>query len=732
MAAGSIIFDLLLRTSSFTTDSQRAEKRLKEMKKEAEDFGKAFGAVVVAGMAAATYAIKESINAMDDLSKAAQSVGTTTEALSALRYAADLSGVGAEQLDKALVKLSSQSPETAKALSVMGLSAKDANGNLKDSGVLLGEIAGKFAGYSDGANKTALAVSLFGEKIGAKMIPLLNAGEKGLADMSAEAAALGIVIDGDTAKAAEAFNDNLSRLGYSAKGLAASVATELLPVLNDLTEELVASAKTGGVGAIFGDAAKVALQTVIVLASDVIFVFKGIGTEIGGIAAQLAALGRGDLEGFSAIGKAMKEDAAKARAELDAFQARIMGLGKVAGEAAVAAGGVAAPMVAAFDDEAKRAKKRLEDIKKEAEEAAKAYSRLVDEGKQLTESVQTPAEKLKSTTTRVDALATIGVINPETQQRATKEAQAVYDEYVRKQREMLTQGLLSEEAEVRASYERRKQMILSLTEATEAEKAQATASLTEQMDVELQQAQYKRYSDLLSEEERVTKEYMERKRKIEDDGALAEDQRTAYLISLGKKYHDEMDKLDEADLKKRNELQQAQMAMVTEGFSNAADVAKAFAGEQSKEYQALFAMSKAFAIADITVKQTQAIAKAWGENNYWTAIGLTVGLAAQFAGLLSSANSTSFGGTRADGGSVNAGRSYLVGERGPEIFSPSEGGRIIPNNAMGGTTINVSVTDSGTKASSGASDSRELGRKIGDAVRAVIIEEKRPNGLLAA
>lgn len=52
-----------------------------------------------------------------------------------------------------------------------------------------------------------------------------------------------------------------------------------------------------------------------------------------------------------------------------------------------------------------------------------------------------------------------------------------------------------------------------------------------------------------------------------------------------------------------------------------------------------------------------------------------------------------FGGGRASGGSVTAGTTYLVGERGAELFTPNTSGSIIPNNALGGsgTTINLTV-----------------------------------------
>jgi hypothetical protein len=43
-----------------------------------------------------------------------------------------------------------------------------------------------------------------------------------------------------------------------------------------------------------------------------------------------------------------------------------------------------------------------------------------------------------------------------------------------------------------------------------------------------------------------------------------------------------------------------------------------------------------------------------------------------------------FGGARADGGSVTGGKTYLVGERGPELFTAGRTGTITPNDAMGG------------------------------------------------
>lgn len=63
-----------------------------------------------------------------------------------------------------------------------------------------------------------------------------------------------------------------------------------------------------------------------------------------------------------------------------------------------------------------------------------------------------------------------------------------------------------------------------------------------------------------------------------------------------------------------------------------------------------------------------------------------------------------FGGGRATGGAVTQGTAYMVGERGPELFVPNTSGSIVPNNALGGNTINISV--------SGAIDPESTARQI--------------------
>lgn len=73
------------------------------------------------------------------------------------------------------------------------------------------------------------------------------------------------------------------------------------------------------------------LEAVSVLAANLAFVFKSIGREIGGIAAQVVALARGDFKAVGFIGEEMKRDAEEARKALDKFEKQVLsGEGRIA------------------------------------------------------------------------------------------------------------------------------------------------------------------------------------------------------------------------------------------------------------------------------------------------------------------------------------------------------------------------------------------------------------------
>jgi hypothetical protein len=86
---------------------------------------------------------------------------------------------------------------------------------------------------------------------------------------------------------------------------------------------------------------------------------------------------------------------------------------------------------------------------------------------------------------------------------------------------------------------------------------------------------------------------------------------------------------------------------------------------------------------------------------------------------ISNAISGAFGGFRAEGGSVTAGKAYVVGEQGAEMFVPSSNGTIVPNGGMGGSTINITVN--------GAIDAEGTARTIVD-----VLNRSNARGTLGA
>jgi hypothetical protein len=86
------------------------------------------------------------------------------------------------------------------------------------------------------------------------------------------------------------------------------------------------------------------------------------------------------------------------------------------------------------------------------------------------------------------------------------------------------------------------------------------------------------------------------------------------------------------------------------------------------------------------------------------------------------------GGGRALGGNVNAGTSYLVGERGAEIFTPNMNGSITPNDAMGGVTVNQTFNIQTGVAQTVRTEIQSMMPRIMEATKAAVADSKRRGG----
>lgn len=294
-------------TGSFDTDidrsSRKAEKRLRQMEQE---FTKTFKQVAVAGAAAAAgvaLITKQQIDLADRMAKLAQTTGMSVEQLSSLELAAELAGVSLDEMATGMGRLARTASDATRGLktaqdafSAVGISVTDESGNLRSLDDLLGDVADAFSKMEDGTAKAAVAQELFG-RAGAKMIPLLNQGRAGLAAAREEAEALGLVLDADTAAAAERFNDNLTRVEFAAKGAARELAEGLLPHLDFLSEQLVTAAKDGDSFVETGDNIGEAIRVIAGAAVGAWASIKALGIGFVSLATAAEALLRFDTDG---------------------------------------------------------------------------------------------------------------------------------------------------------------------------------------------------------------------------------------------------------------------------------------------------------------------------------------------------------------------------------------------------------------------------------------------------
>ena len=86
---------------------------------------------------------------------------------------------------------------------------------------------------------------------------------------------------------------------------------------------------------------------------------------------------------------------------------------------------------------------------------------------------------------------------------------------------------------------------------------------------------------------------------------------------------------------------------------------------------------------------------------------------------------------KAEGGPVMKGGSYLVGERGPEMFSPGVSGMITPNEMLGGSTNVVVNVDASGSSVEGDGQGQQFGEALATAIQLEIVKQKRSGGLLA-
>jgi len=189
---------------------------------------------------------------------------------------------------------------------------------------------------------------------------------------------------------------------------------------------------------------------------------------------------------------------------------------------------------------------------------------------------------------------------------------------------------------------------------------------------------------------------------------------------------------------------------VSQGFDGLANLAAGAAGRSSGAYQAMFALSKGFAVAQAGLNLQLALSQALADPTKLTTGQKIAGyaqIAAAGGSLLSTIGSISYGGGREHGGPVSGSSMYRVGEGGkPEIFKASNGsqymipgdnGKVISNSDLGGMSSGaggISMTfqfDIQTTGGIDEATQKQMARMMQTVAIRTIQDQQRPRGLLS-
>lgn len=434
-------------------DSAQFSKGLKEADTRIASFAKSaaagFAAVAAAATAAAYAmgtAIRGVINDADELAKMSQKIGISVEELSRFKYMADLSGMSLESFATGVRRLSTTISEAfagkataaTQTLKNMGIEVRNADGTMRSANQVLYDLADRFSRMKDGAEKTAIAVQLLGRS-GTEMIPMLNGGSAALRQMSEEADRFGIVIDTQTAQAAERFNDTLTRLGAVKEGIYTIITARLLPALEWVAEELLGLASAGEGAISMADTVVGAFETVIRGGVRLITFLRRLKAEAIAAWEALKLIAQGE---FSAALDTMKNAVAETAVEWEKADQSVTELFTKSPDQRISQ---------AFDaigESAARTNEKVKDLSNVLAASGAGGggggkkggggggSRGLSEAQRVWEATRTPLEKLNLEIEKLNNLFAKGAIDFDTYQRAISQAQDEFDRLGKKSNEI--------------------------------------------------------------------------------------------------------------------------------------------------------------------------------------------------------------------------------------------------------------------------------------------------------
>jgi hypothetical protein len=257
MEASLTAFEKQMKRASDVADGSAAkiERRFNTMNRNLNGIGASFfkgfatGAISTFFSAQTVTAITDTVHSLAALGDTADRIGITAEELQKLRYAADLAGGSAEDLDAGFIKFSKNisdagrgSGDLYKILQANGVALRDQGGNLRSSTDLFKDFSDLVVRTKNPQDQLNLSVIAFGKAAGPQLLGLLRQGSGGIDELTQRATRAGAVIGDDVVAQAGKLDDQLvllkGQLSSAFKDFAVQTAPLVVGALQGMSDLL--------------------------------------------------------------------------------------------------------------------------------------------------------------------------------------------------------------------------------------------------------------------------------------------------------------------------------------------------------------------------------------------------------------------------------------------------------------------------------------------------------------
>lgn len=244
MATKELLIKILGDSSKLDSELSKASKNFDNFFEKIDKVGTVMLGIGGAITGAAATVVTKTAAIGDQFDKMSLRTGVAVEDLSALSYAAEISGTNIETVENGLRMLASNIKDASEGVGLakeafekLDIAVVDVEGNLRPTVDVVKEAATKIADLEDETMQVALAGEIFGKRYGSELLPLLKEGGEGIEGLMERAEELGIVISTEAATNAAEYTDAMTDMQSSLAAASRTIGDTLIPAITPLIEK---------------------------------------------------------------------------------------------------------------------------------------------------------------------------------------------------------------------------------------------------------------------------------------------------------------------------------------------------------------------------------------------------------------------------------------------------------------------------------------------------------------